>query len=438
MNVERDKTLQYSSLPMRRDIGLKKRYRQEYRFRFYGIFAIFIGLFFLFLLLFSVISKGYTAFWQTSLTLPIYYDEKIIDPNKQHFSHIEEIRRSDYRKLITNALIKELGLKNPDDQTLKKLRHFFSMTAAAEISREIFKHPEKINHTEKRTFLVSADIDSAFKGQIDLSVAENYRKVSDQEVSWMKTLFARGLLEKKFNYKIFTSPPSSHPESSGLGVALLGSLYLMGIVLFLAVPIGVSAAIYLEEYAKKNFFSSFLEVNINNLAAVPSIVFGLLGLSFFINFLGMPYSSSLVGGFVLVLMTLPTIIITTRAALRNVPSSIRAAAFALGASKTQVIFHHVLPLGLPAILTGTIIGLAQALGETAPLILIGMVAFIGNYPVTPMDPATTLSVQIYIWANEVERAFVERTSAAIIVLLLFLAIMNITAIFLRRRFERRW
>lgn len=221
-------------------------------------------------------------------------------------------------------------------------------------------------------------------------------------------------------------------------MALIGSFYMMLIVLVLSLPIGVAASIYLEEFAPKNRLTDLIEVNINNLAAVPSIVYGLLGLSVFINFMGFPRSASLVGGLVLTLMTLPTIIIATRAALKAVPPSIRAAALGLGASKMQTIFHHVLPLAMPGILTGTIIGLAHALGETAPLLLIGMVAFVANYPTTPMDPSTALPVQIYMWANEAERAFVERTSGAIIILLLFLIVMNVGAILLRRRFERRW
>lgn len=254
----------------------------------------------------------------------------------------------------------------------------------------------------------------------------------------MKTLTGEGMMSEAFNWGLFTNGASSRPETSGLGVALVGSFYMMLIVLVLALPIGVAASIYLEEFAKKNRLTDLIEVNINNLAAVPSIVFGLLGLAVFINFFNLPRSASIVGGLVLTLMTLPTIIIATRSALRAVPPSIRAAALGLGASKTQMVFHHVLPLAAPGILTGTIIGLAQALGETAPLLLIGMVAFVANMPTTPMDPATALPVQIFMWANEAERAFVERTSGAIIVLLLFLAVMNIAAIILRRRFERRW
>jgi phosphate transport system permease protein len=215
-------------------------------------------------------------------------------------------------------------------------------------------------------------------------------------------------------------------------------MMMMAIVLALALPIGVAASIYLEEFAPKNRLTDLIEVNINNLAAVPSIVYGLLGLAVFVNWFGLPRSAALVGGLVLTLMTLPTIIIATRAALRAVPPSIRAAALGLGASKMQMVFHHVLPLAVPGILTGTIIGLAHALGETAPLLLIGMVAFVANYPATPMDPSTALPVQIYMWANEAERAFVERTSGAIMVLLIFLALMNLSAVLLRRRFERRW
>ena len=254
----------------------------------------------------------------------------------------------------------------------------------------------------------------------------------------MKTLSDAGAMTKEFNTGLFTFGASSRPEAAGIGVAALGSLYMMLIVLALALPIGVAASIYLEEFAPKNRLTDLIEVNINNLAAVPSIVYGLLGLSIFINFAGMPRSAAVVGGLVLTLMTLPTIIIATRAALKAVPPSIRAAALGLGASKMQTIFHHVLPLAMPGILTGTIIGLAHALGETAPLLLIGMVAFVVDFPGSPMEPSTALPVQIYMWANEAERAFVERTSGAIIILLIFLVVMNLGAILLRRRFERRW
>ena len=417
---------------------MKRRYRLEKRFRFYGIAAILIALFFLGALLWSVVSKGYTAFWQTTLTLPIYFDTQILDPENERAQDPDFLMTANYRALIAHTLAQKLGIDENDRKAMRQIRKFYSSSASVVLRDMVVENPKILNTTQTVTILAASDVDSVFKGEIDVSIDESRRKVSDLQVSWVNRLKQQGILKKSFNKWLFLSPASSVPEKSGLAVALLGSLYMMLIVLCLAMPIGVGAAIYLEEYAKKNWFSHILEVNINNLAAVPSIVFGLLGLSVFINFFGMPRSASIVGGLVLTLMTLPTIIITTRAALRSVPPSIRSAALGLGASKTQMIFHHVLPLSLPTILTGVIIGLAQALGETAPLLLIGMVAFVGNVPLSVFDPATALPVQIYSWANEVERGFVERTSAAIIVLLLFLAIMNITAIFLRRRFEKRW
>ncbi|MBB2972307.1 phosphate ABC transporter permease PstA [Mesorhizobium sp. RMAD-H1] len=426
------------SRPVRRDIGIKRRYAAERRFRFYGIAAIAIGIFFLFALLFSVISNGYTAFWQTTIELPVNLDEKVIDPSNQRATNPNVLLTANYPRLVRDALAEKLGVSTTDRPAMRDLGKMVSDGVRNQLREMLVANPSLIGTTQTIPVLAGADIDSAFKGQIDLDVDEANRKVSDRQVAWMKQLADEGVMKQAFNTGLFTFGASSRPETSGLGVALVGSLYMMLIVLVLSLPIGVAASIYLEEYAKKNRLTDIIEVNINNLAAVPSIVFGLLGLAVFINLIGLPRSASLVGGLVLTLMTLPTIIIATRAALRAVPPSIRAAALGLGASKTQMVFHHVLPLAAPGILTGTIIGLAQALGETAPLLLIGMVAFVADYPTTPMDPATALPVQIYMWANEAERAFVERTSGAIIVLLLFLAIMNIAAIILRRRFERRW
>ena len=318
------------------------------------------------------------------------------------------------------------------------MKGFLSDSARVQLREVVMRDPSVIGKTVDVSMLASANLDSAFKGQVDLTVPEARRKVKDQQVTWMNQLATDGTLAEKFNTGLFTFGASSRPETSGIGVAIVGSLYMMAIVLVLALLIGVAASIYLEEFAKKNRLTDLIEVNINNLAAVPSIVFGLLGLAVFINFLGMPRSAAIVGGITLSLMTLPTIIIATRAALAAVPPSIRSAALGLGASKMQMVFHHVLPLAMPGILTGTIIGLARALGETAPLLLIGMVAFVADYPSTPFDPSTALPVQIYMWANEAERAFVERMSGAIIILLVFLMAMNITAIILRRKFERRW
>lgn len=422
----------------RRDIGLKRRYRAERRFRAYGLFAIAVGLFFLAALLWSVVSQGYSAFWQTSITLSVKLDAGVIDPGNQRAENPALLITANYPLLVRNALAEKLGVEKNDRAALREVNRMFSDGIRVGLQKMVVKNPKLIGTTQEITVLAAADIDSAFKGQIDLSVPEASRKVSDRQIAWMTTLANEGALYKAFNKGLFTFGASSRPETSGLGVALIGSVYMMLIVLALSLPIGVAAALYLEEYAKKGVFTDIIEVNINNLAAVPSIVFGLLGSAIFINLFGWPRSSSIVGGVVLTLMTLPTIIIATRSALRAVPPSIRAAALGLGASKTQMVFQHVLPLAAPGILTGTIIGMARALGETAPLLLIGMVAFVANYPATPMDPATALPVQIYMWASEAERAFVERTSGAIIVLLAFLAVMNIAAVLLRRKFERRW
>ncbi|ODT08577.1 MAG: phosphate ABC transporter, permease protein PstA [Mesorhizobium sp. SCN 65-20] len=422
----------------RRDIGLKKRYAAERRFRLYGVLAIAIGLVFLAIMLTSIISKGYTAFWQTTVTVPITFDEKVIDPSNKRATDPNVLITANYPKLAENALIEKLGIDPKDRATVRKLKGFLSEGSRVQLRAIVLADPSVIGTTRDVDILAAANIDSAYKGQIDLSVPESRRKVSDQQVEWMNKLKAEGAMVEHFNTGLFTFGASSRPETSGVGVAIIGSFYMMAIVLMLALPIGVAASIYLEEFAKKSRFTDLIEVNINNLAAVPSIVFGLLGLAVFINFLGLPRSASFVGGLVLTLMTLPTIIIATRAALAAVPPSIRSAALGLGASKMQMVFQHILPLAAPGILTGTIIGLARALGETAPLLLIGMVAFVADYPKTPFDPATALPVQIYMWANEAERAFVERMSGAIIILLIFLMAMNIVAIVLRRRFERRW
>jgi phosphate transport system permease protein len=276
------------------------------------------------------------------------------------------------------------------------------------------------------------------KGHIDRSVPEIARRISDLQLSWIDTLSDQGRIRKQFNTAFFTNGDSREPELAGIRGALVGSFYTLIVTLLLSFPIGVASAVYLEEFAPKNRLTDIIEVNINNLAAVPSIVFGLLGLAVFLNFAGLPRSAPVVGGLVLTLMTLPTIIISGRAALKSVPPSIREGALGIGASKTQMVMHHVLPLALPGMLTGTIIGMAQALGETAPLLMIGMVAFIVDVPGGFTDPSTVLPVQIFLWADSPERAFVERTSAAIIVLLGFLIVMNATAVFLRKRFERRW
>lgn len=422
----------------RRDIGLKRRHAAEKRFQALGIAAIVFGLAFLVILLGSIIQKGHTAFLQTTITIPVEFTQSIIDKDDKAASDPSVLYAANYPQVARNAFVKALGINPEDKSAVTAAGKMISDGVRSQLRNMVVANPAIIGTTQTVSLIASGDLDSAFKGQIDLSVDEGRRKVNDQQVAWMNELAAKGQIAGSFNWGLLTFGASSRPETSGLGVALIGSLFMMGVVLLLALPIGVAASIYLEEFARKNRFTDLIEVNINNLAAVPSIVFGLLGLAVFINTLGLPRSAPVVGGLVLTLMTLPTIIIATRAALRSVPPSIRTAALGVGASRMQMVFHHVLPLATPGILTGTIIGLARALGETAPLLLIGMVAFVADSPTTPFSPATALPVQIYMWANEAERAFVERTSGAIIVLLVFLALMNLAAILLRRRFERRW
>ncbi len=427
-----------AATPVRRDIGLKKRHAAETRFRLYGIVAIAIGITFLGLLLVSIVSKGYTAFVQTEISVPVFFDPAIIDKDNVRETNPKVLQTANYPVVARNAVAAALGIDKTEKKAMKELSTFVSDGSRALLRNMVAANPALVGTTQTVSLLAAGDIDSANKGQIDLTVPEANRKVSDLQVEWLNTLKQKGIVTTGFNWGLLTFGASSRPETSGLGVALIGSLYMMLIVLAIGVPLGVAASIYLEEFAKKNRFTDLIEVNINNLAAVPSIVFGLLGLAVFINFFGLPRSAPVVGGLVLTLMTLPTIIIATRSALRSVPPSIRSAALGVGASKMQMVFDHVLPLATPGILTGTIIGLARALGETAPLLLIGMVAFVADAPSNPLQPATALPVQIFMWTNEAERAFVERASGAIIVLLLFLAVMNITAILLRRRFERRW
>jgi phosphate transport system permease protein len=306
------------------------------------------------------------------------------------------------------------------------------------VRRTLLDDRDLIGKIESIWVLADDDVDMLVKGHIDRQVPEDERRLKDNQLAWIDKLVADGRLRKSFNTNFFTNGDSREPETAGIWGALMGSLYTLVVTLLLSFPIGVAAAVYLEEFAPKNRWTDIIEVNINNLAAVPSIVFGLLGLAVFLNFFGLPRSAPLVGGLVLTLMTLPTIIIASRASLKSVPPSIREAALGVGASKNQMVFHHVLPLALPGMLTGTIIGMAQALGETAPLLMIGMVAFIVDIPGGFTEPSTVLPVQIYLWADSPERAFVERTSAAIMVLLGFLITMNALAVVLRKRFEKRW
>lgn len=411
---------------------LGRRYRAEKRFKAFGIGSILIGLMALVILFTDIIGKGHSAFIEHTVTLDVTFDAAVLeidDPLDQ-----EQVLYGNYNGVLREAL-REKFPGVDERKNLKELYGIISNGAGYELRSMLEEDPALIGET--RTLRVQLDdaADLFVKGNAEQREAA---RVSEQQRGWLEELEAEGLIEMRFNQSLFTRGDSREPEQAGMLGAILGSFFTMLVTLGLSFPIGVAAAIYLEEFAPKNRFTDFIEVNINNLAAVPSIIFGLLGLAVFIGIFGMPRSVPLLGGVVLTLMTLPTIIISSRAAIKAVPPSIRQAAMGLGASKMQVVLHHVLPLALPGMLTGAIIGMAQALGETAPLLMIGMVAFIVELPTGPLDAATVLPVQIFLWAGSPEQAFVALTSAAIMVLLAFLITMNTLAVVLRKRLERRW
>ncbi|MYM53929.1 phosphate ABC transporter permease PstA [Thalassovita mangrovi] len=437
----------HTSSLLQQDVRTKKRNASEARFKAYGAIAIGIAILALVALMTSILANGSSAFRQTFISLDVYLDPAKLDKDGTRDPEaIAKVSTFGYAPLIKAAFDKEfekpeIGLEGMKSSEAAKM---ISKEGPAELRRYVLENPDMIGETVRFDFLAGGRIDGYFKGRVTMESAERDKNVSPEQLQLADQLKAAGLLKTKFNWGFLTRADASEnrPEAAGLGVAILGSFYMMIVVLVLALPIGVAASIYLEEFAPKNWFTDIIEVNISNLAAVPSIVFGILGLAIFINFAHLPQSAPIVGGLVLTLMTLPTIIIATRASLKAVPPSIRDAALGIGASKMQSVFHHVLPLAAPGILTGTIIGLAQALGETAPLLLIGMVAFVRDFPSAPpegfFDPAAALPVQVYNWTQRSDPAFVERASGAIIVLLVFLLIMNAIAIILRRRFERRW
>lgn len=414
---------------------LRRRYAAEQRFKYAGMAAIGLASVMLVALLGSIIMQGYSAFQQTRIALDITFDAAEIDP--QGTRNPDVLAQANYAKLIRDSLgtVFPEATSRSDRRTLSDL---LSSGAPFELATMVRDDPSLVGTTKRVWLTASDDVDQFMKGFIPRNVAETERRVNDVQIAAIDRLAANGAVEKSFNTTLFTSGDSREPELAGIWGAIVGSFMTLAVTMALAVPIGVSAAIYLEEFAPKNRWTDLIEVNINNLAAVPSIVYGLLGLAVFLNFFGMPRSAPVVGGVVLALMTLPIIIIATRAALKAVPPSIREAALGIGASPLQAVLHHVLPLAMPGILTGTIIGMAHALGETAPLLMIGMVAFIVDIPGGFTDSATVLPVQIYMWADSPERAFTERTSAAILILLGFLVLMNGLAVFLRKKFERRW
>ncbi len=411
------------------------RYRAERRFRAACLAAVVVALAFLTLLFSSIVGKGHGAFRQTHLGLDVHFDPEVLDPAGTRAPSV--LAEANYN-LLVRAALKELFPAVTARSETRQLYALVSTGAAFELQDMVTREPSIVGETRRLWLLASDDADMLIKGSIPRDVPETERRVSDLQIAWLDELAERGRVERRFHTRFFTSGDSREPEMAGIWGAVKGSFYTMLVTLVLAFPLGVATAVYLEEFAPRNRLTDVIEVNINNLAAVPSIVFGLLGLAVFLNFFALPRSAPLVGGMVLSLMTLPRIIIPARAALTAVPPSIREAAYGLGASPMQVVFHHVLPLALPGVLTGTIIGMSQALGESAPLLMIGMVAFIVDVPQGIFDPATVLPVQVYLWADSPERAFVEKTSAAILVLLGFLMVMNLAAVVLRRKAERRW
>ena len=408
---------------------VRRRHAADRRLRLYGLGAIGVAVGLLVVLLGSLILSGYTAFVQTKVPLQVYVDPAQVK--------MDDVGGGNYRKLVRDAFLDLL----PVELSRTEQRSYLDMLSSGApflLRDRVMADPSLVGQTVAMAAPLADPLDQFHKGVIPRDVPEEQRRVSDQQIGYYDQLVARGLISAPFNWALFTAADSRFPELAGLAGALVGSFYALLVCFLISFPVGIAAAIYLEEFARKNRWSDLIEVNINNLAAVPSVVFGLLGLAVFLGFFGLPRSAPLVGGMVLSLMTLPTIIIATRAALKAVPPSIREAAFGIGASRHQVVLHHVLPLAMPGILTGTIIGLAQALGETAPLLLIGMNAFITSSPGGLTDPATALPTQIFIWADSPERGFVARTSAAILVLIGFLVAMNAIAIFLRQKLERKW
>lgn len=429
------------------DARTVKRNRAEARFKAYGIAAIVVGLLMLAILLTTIIGRGAGAFQQTFLTLNVQLLEEKLDKNgNRNLDEIKKVSTFGYAPLMAAALEAKVSeARITTDLKPKAMAGILSKDAAAQLRDFVLDNPELIGTAVEFQFLTNSRVDGYMKGRVTRDSIANDKNISAEQLDLVDALVADGALEKRFNIDFITGADASdaRPEASGMGVSMLGSLFMMLVVLALALPIGVAASIYLEEFAPKNLLTDIIEVNISNLAAVPSIVFGILGLAVFINYMHLPNSAPLVGGLVLTLMTLPTIIISTRASLKSVPPSIRDAALGVGASKMQSVFHHVLPLAAPGILTGTIIGLAQALGETAPLLLIGMVGFIASNPPDGiasglMDPNSAMPAQIYEWAKRADPAFYERAWGGIIILLVFLITMNAIAVMLRRRFERRW
>ena len=414
--------------------SLKSRRRQETSFKLLGIAAIFMALFFLASLMFSILSKGLPGFFQYYITLEVELDRERLDPAGDLSD--QSLFDGQAKKIIQEAILAETGAKKRKEK--KAARKLLSNGSDLRLVSYVKANPELLNSRQLVKFALDDDADSYFRGFVKKQTPEKQRRLSDLQIDYLDQLQADGLVSYEISDYLFFGSASRNAEMAGIKGAAIGSLLTLVVCFVIAFPIGVATAVYLEEFAPKNKITELIEININNLAAVPSVVFGILGLAIFINIFGMPRSIPLVGGMVLALMTLPTTIISSRAAIKAVPPSIRDGALGVGASKVQATMHHVVPLAIPGMLTGTIIGMAQALGETAPLLMIGMVAFIVDIPGGVTDPGTVLPVQIFMWADFAERMFIQKTSSAIIILLLFLIIMNGGAIWLRKKLERRW
>ena len=417
-----------------RDVNLARRHRAERRFRAYGLCAIALALLSLVVLFAGIAIRGSGAFFRSVATLEMYFDPALVDPSGEGTA--ESLGAGDYEGLVKRRL-RELFPEATGRKDKRNLYRLVSNGAAYELRERVLSDPALVGQTASVTLPLSADADLYLKGHVSREVPEADRRLRDKQLDWLDALVAAGTVKTVFNWAFLYSGDSREPELAGIGGAFIGSLLTLLVTLALCFPLGVATAVHLEEFAKKNRWTDLVEININNLAAVPSVIFGLLGLAIFLGLFNLTRSAPLVGGLVLAIRTLPIIIIASRAALAAVPPSIREGAMAVGASPIQVVGHHVLPHAMPGILTGTIIGMAQALGETAPLLMIGMVAFVVDVPTGFDSPSTVLPVQIYLWADAPERAFVEKTAGAIIVLLLFLISMNATAVWLRQRFERR-
>ena len=414
---------------------LKKRYNAERRFQWYGKIAIGLALTFLAVFMFQIFSKGYSAFQKTWIVTEVHYDKELLLIDAESPSK-DDLENADYYDVAYKAMTSlDPGLPEEEDRQLIQM---VSYKYETEVKDLLLKNPDFLGKIVPIKLTASDDVDQVHKGNYPRDIPEENRRVNDYQLKIYDMLNERGDILSEFNFSFFTNPDSREAELAGIASSFMGTVFSILVCLAFSFPIAVLAAIYLEEFAPKNKFTDFIEVNINNLAAVPSIVFGLLGLGVLLAVFNLPRSTPLVGGIALSLMTLPTIIIAARASLKAVPPSIREAALAMGASNMQTTMHHTVPLSMPGTLSGTIIGLAQALGETAPLILIGMVAFVNTIPGTPVDPAASLPVQIYIWSESAERGFVEKVSACIMVLLAFLILMNLAAQIVRHKFEKKW